>query len=179
MFAMTDVYIVTLLILGVWITGSGLAATLNFLLPGVIDIAARRVTITPIRSLVIGLLAGGFLLVWVAILIQASGPLQGLGFITAALLAGLYSIGAAAMSRLIGDRIGSASSEGPTLGNIIRGAVIYELACFVPLVGWLIFLPIAGFMAIGAAIFGLLGWMPKSRSSGTLVDPATALQGTD
>jgi hypothetical protein len=177
---MTDVYIVTLLILGTWITGPGLAATINFLLPGVVEVAACRIALTPIKSLIVGGFVGGFQLILALVLFQASGPLQAFGAVIAAVLLGIYSVGVAAMSRMLGERIGGTPTDQPRLGNVIRGAVIYELACFVPLVGWMIFLPLAGFTAIGAALFGLVKWAPRQRTLATpMVDPSIAMQSTD
>lgn len=58
--------------------------------------------------------------------------------------------------------------------NILRGAIVYELACLAPFVGWFIFAPLVGMTVLGAAVFALKGWMPKRRVPEAVVIGAEA-----
>ena len=159
---MTDVYIVTLSIIGFLITSPGLAAAVNLFFPRVTEAAYLRITATPVKSFLVGLGVTAITIVWVAVLNSAGGPLQGIGIASAVLWLGLLTVGASAMARLLGARLAGMLSASE-LGNIIRGAVIYELASLVPLVGWFLFTPLMSCMAVGAALFGLVRWAPRPR----------------
>ena len=74
---------------------------------------------------------------------------------------GLATIGAGGMARLLGERIGDHSSPHSEMHNLVRGSIVYLLACLTPIVGWFLFVPIVGIAIVGAATFGLLNWMPK------------------
>ena len=65
------------------------------------------------------------------------------------------------MSRLLARRVTLLVSPSSQALNLLRGAVLYELACLFPIVGWFLFAPIVGITVIGAATFGLLGWLPR------------------
>jgi len=75
----------------------------------------------------------------------------------------LASLGAAGIALLMGERIDALNQHSSGLANILRGAVIYQLACLFPLIGWFVFWPIASITVTGAAIFGLLHWVPKPK----------------
>lgn len=159
---MTDVYIVALSIIGFLITAPGLAVALNLLLPGVTHRAQARLEQTPRVSLIVGLIVAGALALWIFILTQTNtGVLQGVAFVSGLLALGIYSIGAAGMSAVFGERIGHVTGSRSPIGNIVRGAVVLELACFVPLVGWFLFFPFVMSASMGAALFALVGWGPK------------------
>lgn len=164
---MTEVYTVTLSIIGFLVTYPGLAAALNLLLPGPTGKAYERLAYTPVKSFVVGLFVGGLFLLPAGVLIGAGpGPVKAIGFLIGLVGGGLATIGAAGMARLLGERIaGLNQGDMPTLGQIVRGAVVYELACLVPAIGWFLFLPIVWFMLMGAAAFGLVGWGAKPRSA--------------
>jgi len=65
------------------------------------------------------------------------------------------------MARLLGERIRPLAKPNSDMMNLLRGAIVYELACLVPFVGWFIFAPLVGITVLGAAVFALIGWMPK------------------
>jgi hypothetical protein len=64
------------------------------------------------------------------------------------------------MCRLMGERIAGKEAG---LTHILKGAVMLELACFTPLVGWFLFTPLVMALNTGAAAFALIGWAPKPR----------------
>ncbi|MEW5985578.1 MAG: hypothetical protein AB1791_02995 [Chloroflexota bacterium] len=159
---MTDVYIVTLSLIGILISLPALLVALNLLLPTLTGHAYTRLARTPGRCFVLGLpVALGFI-VWMAITTQARfGLLRSSAFLVAVLGMGLGTLGAAGLARLLGERIGRQAATPSSISSLVRGALVYELACLVPGVGWLLFAPLAGITVLGAAVFAVLGWLPR------------------
>ena len=69
-----------------------------------------------------------------------------------ATLAVMLSFGLAGMVNLLGERI---FPEVTSWKRIIFGTAVLSFACALPLVGWFLLLPYAGFVGIGAFILGL------------------------
>lgn len=69
-----------------------------------------------------------------------------------AVLAIMLSFGLAGMSNLLGERI---FPEVTLWKRTLIGTAILSFACALPLVGWFLLLPYAGFVGIGAFILGL------------------------
>lgn len=161
---MTDVYIVVFSIIGMLVAYPGLATALNLLMPRATEYAYRRLAMTPFVSFGIGVVVTGFFLIWIPVLSEVkSGVIK--AFAGTVLLGGLgiHAIGSAALARLLGERIGTLAGTSAPLKNLVRGAVIYELACLVPIVGWFLFLPLMTISIMGAAAFGLVGWSPREK----------------
>lgn len=161
---MVDVYIVTLSLLAILISLPALLVGLNLILPNVTGRVETRLAETPGRSFVLGIMITAAFLLFIAIASQVNfGPVRGLAFVAAVLGMGMGAIGAAGMARHLGTRLAPMSRPTSKLGNLVRGSMVYELACLVPIVGWFLFLPLAGVMVMGAASFALLGWLPRPR----------------
>ena len=165
MVLMADVWIVVWTVIGILLTFPGLAVALNLLLPKVTDRAYLRLAYTPVWSFVVGapiaVVAG---LLTVGLLNAGPAPLKAIGGGIGIITLGVYGLGAAGLVRFLGERAGEYGSGGSHLGNLIRGALIYELAAFVPILGWFVFFPLALTISIGAAAFALIGWAPRQRA---------------
>jgi hypothetical protein len=162
---MADIYIVVFSVIGMLISFPGLMAALNLLLPKVTESAYLRLAHTPVKSFMLGLPVSAVFTLWILITANIKvGPVQALAFIAALIWMALASLGAAGIARLMGERIDALNQHASGLANILRGAVIYQLACLFPLIGWFVFWPIASITVTGAAIFGLLHWVPKPKS---------------
>lgn len=161
---MTDVYIVVFTLAGILLSLPALLVALNLLLPKVTTNTAARLSKTPGRSFLLGVPVTAAFLLWIAITSQVPfGPIRATAFIAAIIGMGLGTIGAAGMARVLGERLKPISGTPSTLTSLVRGAVVYELACLFPIVGWFLFIPLAGIMVLGAAVFGLLGWIPRPQ----------------
>jgi hypothetical protein len=159
---MTDVYIVVFTLIGILLSLPALLVALNLLLPKVTTNAATRLAKTPGRSLVLGVPVTMAFILFIVIASQVPfGPIRATAFLAAIVGMGLGTLGAAGMARMLGERISPLSGPASTLKNLIRGSVVYELACLFPLVGWFLFIPLAGVTVMGAAVFGILGWLPR------------------
>ncbi len=159
---MADVYTVTFSLIGILLSVPALLVALSLLMPNVTQRVQTRLEQTPGRSFFLGVPVTAAFALFIAIASQVNiGPVQALAFIAAALLMGIGSIGGAGLARLLGERIRPLAHPNSELTNLVRGAVVYELAALVPIVGWFLFIPIAGMMAVGAAVFALVKWLPK------------------
>lgn len=158
---MADVYTVTFIMIGILITVPALLVGLNLLMPGTTIRAQVRLRETPGKSFWLGVVLTAVFLILILITAQIPGPGQAFAFGLAVIGMGLGSLGAAGMARLLGERIRPLSKPNSDMMNILRGAIVYELACLVPFVGWFIFAPLVGITVLGAAVFALIGWMPK------------------
>ncbi|MCZ7667133.1 MAG: hypothetical protein M5U34_07890 [Chloroflexi bacterium] len=158
---MADVYTVTFIIIGILISLPALLVGLTLLAPGVTIRTQVRLRETPGKSFWLGVLLTAVLLPLILITFQIPGPGQAFGVALAITVMGLGSLGAAGMARLLAERIRPLAKPNSDMMNLLRGAVIYELACLVPFVGWFIFAPLVGMMVMGAAVFALVGWLPS------------------
>ena len=158
---MADVYIVVYTLIGILITLPALLVALNLVFPKVTTRTAKRLTRTPFKSFFMGLPLVAFLSLWIAMTMEAPfGALRATAFAAALFGMGLGTLGAAGMARSFGSRISELVNPASEMMNLLRGAVVYELACLFPIIGWFLFAPIIGTTVIGAAIFGIIGWVP-------------------
>lgn len=167
---MADVYAVLFTLVGILVSLPALLVGLNLLLPKSSRRAAIRLRQTPGRSFLLGLPVTFFLMLWIAITGQVNAGLVRATAVVAAVVGmGLATVGAAGMARLLGERTARAGGAeerdgGSSWRDVLRGAVLYELSCLVPIVGWFLFAPLAGITVMGAALFALLGWTPPEAA---------------
>ncbi len=166
---MVDVYIVVYSLLGILICLPALLLALNLLMPQITARIETRLERTPGKSFFLGVPVTAAFLLWIAITANVPiGVVRGTAFVAAFVGMGLGTLGAAGMSRLLAKRITLINPSSEAM-NWLRGAVMYELACLFPIVGWFLFAPIVGITVLGAAVFGLLGWLPRPTVSEQVV----------
>jgi hypothetical protein len=154
---MTDVYIVVFTLIGILLSLPGLLVALNLLMPNVTRHAAARLDQHPYQSFGLGLFVTSIFLAFILITANiAFGPVRAMSFFATFIGMGIGTLGAAAMSRLLSQRLTKLAHPTSELTNLVRGAVVYELACLFPLVGWFVFIPLVGVTVMGAAALGLL-----------------------
>lgn len=164
MITMADVYIVLFTLIGILLSLPALLVALNLLLPKVTTRAYLRLQQTPGQSFLLGIPVLSAFLLWIAITANIPiGPVKATAFLAAFVGMSVGTIGAAGLSRLLAERLDALSAPRSRLTHLVRGAVVFELACLVPIVGWFLFAPVAGIMLLGAATFALLGWLPHPR----------------
>src|SRR5688500_17323695 len=119
---MADVYIVVFTVIGILISFPGLAAALNLLLPRATTAAYLRLAYTPGRTFVVGLPVTGLFSLFIIITANINfGPIRALAFIAALIMMGFGALGAAAMARLMGERIDAINQSGSPLRNLVIG----------------------------------------------------------
>jgi hypothetical protein len=171
---MADVFAVfgTLLVVGIALPG--LLLTLRLLFPKIVGRAEQRLTQTPRKNFFLGGIALIIYLIPVIILFNLPWEVfPALGLLALFALGAIASLGAAGLASALGQRLTHLGVESSTAGSIIRGAVAIELAAVFPFIGWFIFIPVTFTFTLGAAIFALFGWMPRTKSeSGPTQDQA-------
>ena len=174
---MTDVYIVVFSLIGILISLPALLVALNLLFPKGTGRAAARLQHTPVKCFLVGLPLTFFLILTIMITANAGiGFIRTLSFITTFVAMALGTFGAAGLARVLGQRIARTAAPNSDLANLIRGAIVYELSCLFPIVGWFIFIPVAGITLLGAAAFAVVGWVPQvSRPEAAAVPAGSSL----
>ncbi len=162
---MADVYIVTLSLIGILLSAPALLVAINLLMPQVAERVEIRLEQTPGRSFWLGIPVTAAFALFIAVASQVPvGVVKAMAYTAVILFMGIGSIGGAGMARLLGKRIRPLANPNSELTNLVRGAVMYELAALVPIVGWFLFIPLASITLIGAAAFALVKWLPKPVS---------------
>jgi hypothetical protein len=159
---MADISAIFFILLIVGVAYPALLSAWWFLFPATVERARLRLDRTPAASFWLGLaVLIGFLIPILILLNLPSGFFKFLGWLTIAFVLVLSSFGAAGLASRFADklnRIGSFSA----IGAFVRGAVIIELASVLPVLGWFVFLPIATVTSLGASVFAILNWVPKT-----------------
>jgi len=173
-----DVTTVFAILIALGVVFPGLLLAWSLLLPGMIERARERVSRTPGRSFVFGLLVLFIVGVPIAILNRLSGPFQFFAYVFAFLLLTLASIGAAGLASLMGERLRGQGVRVTSPGALVRGAIALEFATIFPFIGWFIVLPLTLLLSLGASVFALLHWMPRVKPEASNVErtPVTPLQ---
>ncbi len=155
----------TLLALG--ITYPGLLSTWWLLFPERVERARQRVAITPRKSFGFGVAGGLLAAIPAAIFFNLPSQFtQVLGWIWLVLLLGISSLGAAGIAAEIGNQLNQRNEVDFTaLGAFLRGVVIWELAAAFPIIGWLLIIPVGTLISLGAAVFSIFNWMPKTETA--------------
>ncbi len=159
---MVDVYIVTLSLIGILISLPPLLVALNLLMPNVTQRVETRLSQTPGKSFFLGVPVTAAFLLWIAITSQINvGLVRATAFLIGFIGMGIGTVGAAGVSRFLGRRLSQFGRPNSELTSLVWGAAVYELACLFPIVGWFLFIPLVGITLMGAAVFALLGWLPR------------------
>ena len=169
---MADVYTVFFIMIGILLSVPAILVACNLLMPNVTERVQTRLDKTPGKCFALGLPVTLILGIFAFANFESSiGLLQTLAFITLFFLMAIGTIGGSGMARLLGTRLAPHSKPNSNMAFLLRGAIVYEFACLVPIVGWFVFAPIIGITAIGATIFALLKWVPKTQP--LVVQPAS------
>ena len=97
----------------------------------------------------------------VALLNAPLGFLKMLGWLFAAPLMVVGTVGGGSFAKLIADRISPMSGDMPPFAALVRGGAVQAFAGLFPIVGWFVIAPLAIITAIGAGTLGLV--LPHPR----------------
>lgn len=134
------------------------------LFPALIARAQTRVEKTPWQTFWMGLiLVFAVSIPIVILLVLPFGPAQFIGWMLIVAGLAVSSIGAAGIAAHLGTRLSQHGKFAP-LGAFIRGAILLELAAFLPIIGWLfVWIPML-IVSFGATGFALLNWAPREKA---------------
>ncbi len=136
------------------ILGLSYPATLTawwLLFPERVEKARVNIIEEPKRSFWIGLLAALAAAIPGVFLFAIQVPFfRALGLIWLAVVLGVASLGAAGIAAELGLRV-NWKNDGSflSLGAFLRGALIWELAAALPLIGWLLVIPLGTLISLG------------------------------
>lgn len=150
------------------IFGAAVPATLAgwwLLFPNFVRRAQARLESTPWKTFWMGVAVLVAALIPIFVLLALPfGPAKFLGWVLIGGTLALSGIGSAGLAALIGSRL-QLHGNFSTLGSFVRGALILELAAFLPVVGWLFAWIPSLILALGATAFALLNWSPRANTT--------------
>ena len=142
-----------------------LLTLVTVLFPRIAGAAQRSAAAMPGRSLLLGVVNLLFFTALVVVLTAAgerassrSGVLEVLALAPALVLAAGMTVGLAAMSALIGDRM--VPQRGP-ISQVVIGAAALVLAGLTPFLGWFLFFPVTALVGLGGVVIGLFSRAPE------------------
>ena len=142
-----------------------LLTLVTVLFPRIAGAAQRSAAAMPGRSLLLGVVNLLFFTALVVVLTAAgerassrSGVLEVLALAPALVLAAGMTLGLAAMSALIGDRM--VPQRGP-ISQVVIGAAALVLAGLTPFLGWFLFFPVTALVGLGGVVIGLFSRAPE------------------
>lgn len=141
-------------------TWTGLLITIAFLIPEQTNRAETSLRNSTRRCFLTGLPIAVLMVVGVLLLSAGPGALKFLGVLLLGFAGLILTIGAAGMAQIIGMR-SDLESEKPSFPILLRGSLALSLAIGFPLIGWVIFAPIALIFAMGAGVAAII---PVRRS---------------
>lgn len=124
------------------------------LFPERVENARMKIVEEPRKSFWIGVLAAFVAAIPALFLFVIKAQLfQILGWIWLSVVLGFASLGAAGIAAELGLRV-NWKNDGAflSLGAYLRGALIWELAAALPLIGWLLVIPIGTLISLGGIV---------------------------
>jgi hypothetical protein len=170
---MSDVSAIFGILLTLGIAFPGLLTAWWLMFPAAVERACQRLDATPWSCWWLGLaviLVVGIPIV--GLIALPFGPAKFMGWTLLALLLGLSGVGAAGLAEKMSVQIGRKSAGVSAAGAFVRGALVLELAAVFPLIGWLLVIPVATILSIGATGFAFLRWMPRGKKQAAVVLPS-------
>jgi len=162
------------------VTSTSLMVWTALMLPTQVERARQRLETRPGRSFVQGLV---FWLVTVFFAVSMikegkAAPLQLIGWIFMAPALASSVVGGAAFAQLVAARIRPQMANDAPLPALIGGALCTTLSGLLPIIGWVVFLPIVSFMAVGSGAAGIFGGRRAAKRQAQPVTVPSPLQDT-
>lgn len=172
---MADISAIFFILLIIAVAYPSTLTLLQLTFPTVVKRAQVRVEKTLGGTIWMGLILLIALTIPITILLALPfGPAKFFGWAILTISLAVSSVGAAGIAAHLGEQMRREGSNPTPLAGFIRGAVILELAAFLPILGWFFLLPIAIITSLGATGFALLNWMPRNKmQSATPIEAAT------
>ena len=143
-----------LILLGI-VTWACILATTALLLPRQAAKAETTLTGSPVACFFGGLGMAIVLIISLGLMNAPLPPVKFLGILMALGLAGIMTLGSAGVVRLLNKRIGQLNGDSGSFQSLMRGSLIYSFGLNMPVLGWLLFTPLAIIFSLGAGISGL------------------------
>ena len=171
---MSDVTAVFGILLSLGIVFPGFLTAWWLLFPAAVERARTRVEQTPWQCFWLGGVFTAMLVIPIAVLLAIGGPAQGIAWIAIAASLTVASLGAAGIAALMARRLQS-ESRLSSAAAFVRAAIALELAAAFPFIGWVVVMPLAIVVSLGATVFALLRWQPAGPRTTAVVPSAPAV----
>lgn len=158
---MSDVTAIFGTLLTIGIVFPGLLTAWWLLFPNTVERARVRLEQTPWTCLWLGGVLTAVLVIPLAVLLAIGGPAQAIGWLGIASSLTFASLGAAGLAALMARRL-QGTSQLTAAGAFVRAAIALELAAAFPFIGWVVVVPLAIVISLGATVFALLRWQPAT-----------------
>lgn len=173
------------LVIGYVLMQTGIQVWAALMLPNPVERARQRIVHHPYVSLLTGLGFWAVTMLFAANLIKLPGAASLIGYTLMSPMLASSVIGGAAFTRLVAERIRRAQRNESEITSLIGGALATTVATLLPVIGWFMFLPIVGWIGIGAGLLGIVSRrrvadapapVPASPAPYPAPDPWTAYQ---
>jgi hypothetical protein len=150
---MNDPFAFLVLILASGVCLTALFLVVEVLFPRAVEQTRAAASDSPGRSLLLGLVNAGFLIV-LAVAITSAGvdALNVIALILLAILVAGLAVGLTAMARFLGQRLFPGSGE---TKRMVAGSGLLILACLMPFVGWFGLFPYVGLRGLGGFVLAM------------------------
>jgi hypothetical protein len=153
------------------IAGAGFPSLLvltRLLLPASVARSESGLTCKPVRLVAFGF--GAAVLVIAAASVASNtlaGPGKLLGLVILLCGLALSVLGATGLAARLARAAWGNADQPPSVRDLIRAAVLLELACALPVAGWFVVLPIAICASLGAGVSAALSRIPRPVAPAT------------
>ena len=161
----SNILFFTLLILGFMICFPALWLTWKALAPGWVDRSQEAAARRPVLSLVLGLAIGSLWFIGSVALMTAGGPGGFVGGLCFALFWAYAMAGLAGFATHLGTRLPSPADTDRPWKATLRGGIALELTWVLPLLGWVVILPLSLAMGVGCATVAIFGSIARASAA--------------
>ncbi|MCS6862279.1 MAG: hypothetical protein NZT92_18395, partial [Abditibacteriales bacterium] len=137
--------------------------------------ARAQVLDHPWRCTGIGAAMAIGLLIALGMTAAPNGGVKLMGLLLCFWFSAVMLVGAAGITRLMGERIEELGKPLTPFAALLRGSVIFSVALFFPIVGWLFIAPVVGMCALGAGASALLRGRREVESAKGTADSIISL----
>jgi len=163
---MADTITVFLVIVGLLIVFPGLWLLCTGVWPDRVTVCTDLCKRGLVKSFFVGL---GITIVTIGVVIGLSKAHPSIGVAAAVGVVCLYlvyaNIGVAGLATVIGSRLPSPDDAARPWKATIRGGIVLELSCLIPILGWFVILPIATITGCGTTTRTFFKRSPKQTSA--------------
>lgn len=144
------------LVIGYVLMQTSIQVWAAMMLPNPVERARQRIMKKPVGSFFLGLVIGVAVTAIGVNLIKIPGLGSLIGYTLMAPMFAASTIGGAAFTRILGERIKQHQRNESDIVSLVGGAFLTTAAGLLPVIGWFMFLPLTGFIAIGSGTLALL-----------------------
>lgn len=161
---MADISALFGILLALGIAFPGMLTAWWLLFPASVERARLRLERTPWKCFFAGGLTTAIIAIPIVILLVLPfGPTKFIAWSIIFIALTCASLGASGIAAKMGERLASRAHDMSAANAFVRGAIALELAAAFPIIGWFIVIPLTIVTAIGATVFALLRWIPKTQ----------------